>query len=533
MNALIVRQSGKPQQVFSSFLRMFLSYKYGMETTTAPDIVDATSKLRERGHDIRAVFIIQSQSITSRTTIPALGNQGQIPLFLLFPKRLADEHNQLFGGTRNVFILPWEGAFGQTEVGLKQVIANAFEQNRIGTLLGELKDVPYHVLQERVQKQVDKLDTLPTLPDIVLQILQKVNDPTTTIQDLEEILSSDPAIVWKLLNVMKSPVFSAGRRKADWTLRDVIVRLGVRKVGAIAQQIKLMNSFVKPEESGFDLRRFWEHSVASAMITENLYTQGKIKLKDKLDFNEYWIGSLLHDIGKLVLGFAFPQQFEEVMSNMNPKGDFGRDFREAEAQLGQAGLHEEIGKLVMLKVDAGEKLVEAVGAHHTGGEDGSGLAGLIHISNNLCKDLGLGYMADESGVYSETVLEQLELSQDDLKNFREDLAETITDEVKELVSRCIPADRRQGSERRRVSDGEIRLATAEPDEPESRQVAQDQLAFMLDEINQKLTSDKTLSDTDRSDLQLDVEAVRVQLVRSNPTKWPYSPCSSPWQVAPW
>ena len=411
MNGLIVKQAGRPQQVISSYIRMILSYRYGMDIMIAADVVDASALLREKHQDIRAVFIVQSQAIPSRTTIPALGNQGQHPLFMLLPRRLADDHNNQYGGSRNVFILPWEGAFGKGETSLKMAIERAFAQNRIEPLLGDTSlDVPYQVLQQKVEKQVANLDTLPTLPDIVLQILQKVNDPETTIQDLEELLSSDPAIVWKLLDVMKSPVFSAGRRKAEWTLKDVIVRLGIKKVGAIAQQIKLMNSFVQPEDSSFDLRRFWEHSVATAMITENLYTQGKIELTDKVEFNEYWIGALLHDVGKLVLGFAFPHQYDAVMENMKPDEDFGRDFREAEAQLGHTGLREEIGRLMMLKVDAGPRIVEAVGDHHTGGESAGGRAGLIHVSNNLCKDLGLGYLLEEEGVYNEGVLEQLNIS---------------------------------------------------------------------------------------------------------------------------
>ena len=38
-------------------------------------------------------------------------------------------------------------------------------------------------------------------------------------------------------------------------------------------------------------------------------------------------------------------EFDTHSNQMNPDGSFGRDFREAEAQLGQAGLHEDIGRL--------------------------------------------------------------------------------------------------------------------------------------------------------------------------------------------
>ena len=41
---------------------------------------------------------------------------------------------------------------------------------------------------------------------------------------------------------------------------------------------------------------------------------------------------------------------------------------------------------------------------------------------------------------------------------------------------------------------------------------------MLDEINQKVEADVSRDETERADLLLDVEAVRVQLIRSTPNK---------------
>ena len=76
-----------------------------------------------------------------------------------------------------------------------------------------------------------------------------------------------------------------------------------RKVGCISQQIALINSLVKPEESAFYLRRFWGHSVGTAVIADKLYTEGMISLGTEL--NDYWIGSLMHDIGKFILCFFF------------------------------------------------------------------------------------------------------------------------------------------------------------------------------------------------------------------------------------
>ena len=41
-----------------------------------------------------------------------------------------------------------------------------------------------------------------------MRIMRMVNDPKTTPDELERVLCTDPAIVMKLLQVMKSPVFT-------------------------------------------------------------------------------------------------------------------------------------------------------------------------------------------------------------------------------------------------------------------------------------------------------------------------------------
>ena len=89
------------------------------------------------------------------------------------------------------------------------------------------------------------------------------------------------------------------------TLREALVGLGRKKVPPIAQQAKLMTSLVKPQERPFDLERYWMLSVRCALIADRPYREGTVKFASETPFNAYWIGSLLHAIGKLVLGVFF------------------------------------------------------------------------------------------------------------------------------------------------------------------------------------------------------------------------------------
>ena len=147
-------------------------------------------------------------------------------------------------------------------------------------------------------------------------------------------------------------------------------------------------------------------------------------------FEDYWVGGLLHDIGKLVLGFFFWDHFEGIMAEMLSGR---RSFRSVEVELGGPLSHQSIGRLLMLKSNAGSDLAVWVGSHGEVGESASPLEGLLHIANNLSKDIGLSYPYEEAGVYNDSVLTKLNLDAGRLDALRNQIGDVAIKEVKGLV----------------------------------------------------------------------------------------------------
>jgi HD-like signal output (HDOD) protein len=88
--------------------------------------------------------------------------------------------------------------------------------------------------------------------------------------------------VHKLLQIVNSPLFAGSGHQDGWTLRESLVRLGRQRVGAIAQQVKLMNNLIKPESSQFNLERFWTHSLTSAFIADYLIQKKRLSLTEPI-----------------------------------------------------------------------------------------------------------------------------------------------------------------------------------------------------------------------------------------------------------
>jgi len=428
---LVVYQAEEEHLV--KYLTLVLSYLYGFNVLVARSMGEASSVLMERGEQIRCVFLVQEQPLRSQTTITALTLRGKIPIFLLVPQEHLEHHTKLCRGLPNTFFYTWEHVSAPLGRSLRETIDDVFERNDIGGLFDGARHISFRALQQRVLRRLKNLNTLPTLPEVVVRIMQVVNDPKASAEELEEVLLSDAAVVHKLIQVVNTPVFAGAAQKGKWELSEAIVRLGRKKIGSIALQIKLINSLIKPSESRFDLRRFWIHSVGSALIADRIFQDKLVDIEDWDECRDYWIATLLHDIGKLILGFFFWSYFERVQQLVD---EHGVTFREGEVRMGDAVTHEQVGQLLLIRTRMDQGVVKGVGSHHEPDTLPQPLVCLVHLADNLCKDLGLGYGPQERGVYSSSVLQAAGLDQGGLDQLRERLRVAMGDEIENLVNRC-------------------------------------------------------------------------------------------------
>lgn len=429
-HALILQQTDRMPQAAVGYLRLLLQYLYGLEVSSTDRPMEAAGIAMKHGPSLKLVIVIQEEA-ARRTALLGLCRQGEVPLLLVMPPDLAASHQALSQGMPNLTVCDWTHALGPSDSSMQACVDGALEAHGIVKLPVEGAD--HVLLHRRVTERVSHLSTLPTLPDLLLRLARMLGDPKTVAQDVEQVIISDPAVVGRLLQVVNSSAYAGTRGDDSWTLRDAIVRLGLKQVAGIAQQIKLINSLVRPQDSAFDLRRFWEHCVGTACIADRLYREKLLPLQKPIPFDLYWVAALLHDIGKLVLGFLAWDYCAEVLQQMRDRGD---SFHRAEERLGHEVTHEYLGRLLMLHSGASEALTEVVGDHNAPGRRPSELVCLVHMADSICCDLGLGYLAEESGSFNSSVLLTLGMSRKDAKGLREALGDVHT-EIRELVAYCL------------------------------------------------------------------------------------------------
>ena len=117
--------------------------------------------------------------------------------------------------------------------------------------------------------------------------------------------------------------------------------------------------------------------------------------------------------------------------------DTGVNFREAEARLGDVVTHEQVGQLLLMRANMEQNLVKAVGNHHEPEALPGPLVCLVHLADNICKDLGLSYAPGEQGVYSDSVLRALDMDEEVLEQLKASIKDSVVEEIRDLVDRCL------------------------------------------------------------------------------------------------
>ncbi len=109
---------------------------------------------------------------------------------------------------------------------------------------------------------------LPTPPGVAIRILQLVESEDTTLEDLTQVISSDPALTAKILKYINSPLVGLGFHGS--TLQEAVARIGVRGTQMMALSFSLISPNQAKSCPSFDFDRFWSESLARGVAARRL-----------------------------------------------------------------------------------------------------------------------------------------------------------------------------------------------------------------------------------------------------------------------
>lgn len=206
-----------------------------------------------------------------------------------------------------------------------------------------------------VHETLQRVTSIATLPAIAARIMQVADDPHATSDDLDELLSSDPALASRVLKVVNSAFYGrAGRVASTSTAIQMLGVTAIRNV-AVAASLTRMFSSVRGL-SGFDAPSLWLHSVAVGAAARHLAQRTGLVPPE-----EAMLAGLLHDLGILVEVQVWLPEFTAVLAAV--AADPTLEFSDAESSIIGAS-HEAIGEALCRQWHFPESLAMAVGHHH-------------------------------------------------------------------------------------------------------------------------------------------------------------------------
>lgn len=199
-----------------------------------------------------------------------------------------------------------------------------------------------------------KLDSLPALPATVSQVMAITADPESTANELMQAILPDQTMCATILKIANSALF--GRPRQIASIERAVIVLGQDEIRNIVIGKAVFSSFPRLQR---DYRQtvdlFWEHAftcgIAAKIIGKHIH----------LPPGESFIAGLIHDIGKLVMLMAFPNEYP-ILRELTIPESF---CTTADDIAGFAMGHEIVGMQLASKWLLPEQLVMAIGYHHS------------------------------------------------------------------------------------------------------------------------------------------------------------------------
>ena len=198
-----------------------------------------------------------------------------------------------------------------------------------------------------------KSNKLPTLPGIAIKILEAVQKERPDLQEIAEVLSTDPPLSGEVLKLINSPFFGLTRKVTS--VSHAVSMLGMNVVKNMALSFALVKDFSSNGQGDFDYLRFWKYSLTTAIAARMIAEDVAAETPE----DAFFLG-LLHDMGNLALARCLPDQYNLVVQ----EAEAGQccNFQVENQVLGFD--HMDLGRHLVRSWGLPAKFWQPIGCHH-------------------------------------------------------------------------------------------------------------------------------------------------------------------------
>lgn len=246
-----------------------------------------------------------------------------------------------------------------------------------------------------IEELVNGQFKLPSLPAIVVELIDALSDENADFPRLTEKIAKDQAIAAKVMRLANSPFY--GFSGAIASIREAVALLGLNSIRSLVMAGAFMDLFPAERGGAFNWTEFWRHSFNSGACASLLAA----RVRQNQETAQ--LAGLLHDIGRLLIGVYFPAQFAASRAHCQ---EHGVPLIEAE-QLLWGTDHARIGAAAAARWRLPETILHAIGHHHDPAPaKDMPLTDIVHLADLLDHELAASAPGQE---LSEFLVEETHL----------------------------------------------------------------------------------------------------------------------------
>jgi putative nucleotidyltransferase with HDIG domain len=255
---------------------------------------------------------------------------------------------------------------------------------------------------------LSRIKSFPSMPATGAKMLGMLENPETTVDEIEDVLRHDPGLTGNVLRLANSAYFGIPSKVAS--TRQAVLLLGLKKLIQLVIA-SCVNAVMDKPVPGYNMPPgdLWRHSIAVSIASEAL-----VKDKKNIDAEDIFTPALLHDIGKLILGHFVKEEQEAIEKIANT----GVPYVVAENMVLGTD-HAEVGGQILTQWSFPRDVIDAVRWHHDPDfiERICPSTDIVYLANVLCQTSGNGSEPEAySTDLSPAVIERLGL---DIAQFKD------------------------------------------------------------------------------------------------------------------
>ena len=210
------------------------------------------------------------------------------------------------------------------------------------------------MLDPKIKDRLESIGNLPSVPIVVSEALNSIDNPKTSAASLASIIEKDQALTAKVLAVANSPFYGLARKIS--TIDLAIVILGLNSIRDIVLSLIIKKFLKKANPLIFDVNSFWKYSLFCGSTSR--YFARKLGYRIA---GEAFATGLMHDIGILILAHFLKREFLAIKRYQEKHRV---SLYDAEKHVINC-THCDIGAWLAEKWNLPNQLINALNNHHT------------------------------------------------------------------------------------------------------------------------------------------------------------------------